>query len=96
MGATLEISSLEEMCDLMCDNKMPKEKERWYVFTFCHGRKNGGHYVKFFGTYGGARQQMIDKYGTDWAFQYTLDDWERWRSDPERGWMMETELEVTE
>ena len=25
MGFTAEISTLEEMCDLMCDNKLPKE-----------------------------------------------------------------------
>ena len=27
MGATFEINTLEEMCDLMCDNKVPSKKE---------------------------------------------------------------------
>ena len=26
MGITIEISSLEEMCDLMCNNAIPKQK----------------------------------------------------------------------
>lgn len=33
MGKTIEVNSLEEMCDLMCDNKIPEEEQTW-IFTF--------------------------------------------------------------
>ena len=26
MGVTIEIDNLEQMCDLMCDNKIPKKR----------------------------------------------------------------------
>ena len=28
MGITVWIDTLEEMCDLMCDNKLPKQKRK--------------------------------------------------------------------
>lgn len=30
MGVTVSINSLDEMCDLMCDNKLPKRKDDDY------------------------------------------------------------------
>ena len=27
MGIEIEVNTLEEMCDLMCNNKLPKQKE---------------------------------------------------------------------
>ena len=27
MGVTVGVNSLKEMCDMMCDNKLPEEKE---------------------------------------------------------------------
>ena len=68
------------------------EEKKWYYFTFGSNQKHCGHYVKRFGTYGEARQQMFDKYGDNWAFQYSEDDWKKWESDENRGWDMETEL----
>jgi hypothetical protein len=46
-----------------------EEKRHWY-FTFggCHFHHNG--YVKIYGTYGDAREQMVEWFGTHWAFQY--------------------------
>lgn len=29
MGLEIQVSSLEEMCDLMCDNKLPDHKEKY-------------------------------------------------------------------
>lgn len=55
MGITVQVDSLEDMCDMMCDNNLPKEKEKYYVFTFGVGQKHGGYYVKIKGTYEGAR-----------------------------------------
>ena len=52
------------------------EKEQWWVFTFGCGQQYAGRYVKFFGTYGVARQKMMDRYGRAWAFQYSEDEWQ--------------------
>lgn len=95
MGMEIQVNSLEEMCDLMCDNKIPKqkkEKEQWYYFTFGCGHKYGGHYVRRYGTYSSARQQMVDDYGVDWGFQYSEKDWKEAENDPNRYWPLETEL----
>lgn len=78
MGITTEISTLEEMCDLMCDNKLPKEKEDYYIFTFGYSQKHQGHYVKIKGTYGSAREKMVEQYGNEWAFQYSEAEWQDW------------------
>lgn len=50
------------------------ESKRWWIFTFGCGQKNAGHYVRFFGTYGSARQQMFDHFGDEWAFQYAEEE----------------------
>lgn len=78
MGITVQVDSLEDMCDMMCDNNLPKEKDEYYIFTFGVGQKHGGYYVKIKGTYGGARQKMFDKYGKEWAFQYSEEQWQDW------------------
>lgn len=91
MGKTIEVNSLEKMCDLMCDNKIPEEKETW-IFTFGKGQKHEGHYVKFDGTYKSARQKMVDKYGLEWGFQYSEKEWTEMENNPDRWWPMETEL----
>lgn len=55
-----------------------------YYFTFGCGidtpHRNCYH-VEVAEDYGKARQQMIDKFGTDWAFQYTEDKWRISRED---------------
>lgn len=67
--------------------------EGWYYFTFGWGQQNGGHYVKFYGTYETARQQMIDRYGLSWGFQYSEDEWKLWVKRAGRiGFPVETEL----
>ena len=72
---------------------MPREEpEQWWVFTFGVGQPNGGHYVKFFGTYGSAREKMVNHFGRRWAFQYSLAEWERLVNDPKRNWNPETEI----
>jgi hypothetical protein len=52
--------------------------------------------VKIKGTYGQARAKMFEKYGDDWSFQYSEDEWENMKKDPKRNYLMETELEVLE
>lgn len=94
MGMEVTVGSLDELCDLMCNNKVPREKKCWYIFTFGCDQPNAGKYVKVFGTYGGARKKMHDKYGDKWAFQYSEEEWNGYLNDPDRTWDMETELEV--
>ena len=102
MGIVTEISTLEEMCDLMCDNVLPtpkKEKpepEGWWYFTFGFGQPNAGRYVKIWGTFESARYKMIVLYGYKWAFQYSEEEWEKVKNDPNRRWPMETELRTIE
>ena len=69
---------------------------QWWIFTFGSGQPNGGHYVKFYGTYGEARDKMFAKYGNKWGFQYSEKEWEYYKNDPNRTWELETELEVAE
>ena len=68
----------------------------WWYFTFGCGQKHAGHYVKIFGTFDEARQEMFRRYGAKWAFQYSEQDWlarkEKCRSAG-REWMLETELD---
>lgn len=70
--------------------------EAWWIFTFGCGQRYAGRYVKIRGTFNGARQKMIDKYGLDWGFQYSEKTWEEYERDTKRLWPMETELEVIE
>lgn len=98
MGKECIVSSLEEMCDLMCDNNLPKEKEQWWIFTFGMSKEvygdNAEKYVKIYGTYSTARSKMFDEYGSKWAFQYSEEEWTEMTLDPNRYWDMETHLKT--
>ena len=96
MGETFVVESLEEMCDMMCDNVVPKEKERWYYFTFGSGQVHAGFYVRIWGTYGSARSKMVDKYGDKWSFQYSEEQWKKWEQKRPKYFPIERELEVIE
>lgn len=93
MGMTFDINTIEEMCDLMCDNKIP-EKEGYWIFTFGCGQKHAGYYVKIFGTWQTARQKMLDKYGRDWGFQYSEEEWDDWKLNCPPYVPLEKELEI--
>lgn len=54
------------------------EEEQNWIFTFGSGQPHEGHYVKIFGTYGDARDEMFLRYGRNWAFQYSEDEWNDW------------------
>ena len=73
----------------------PEERTYW-IFTFGCGMAHGGQYVRIKGTYGEARKKMFEKYGRQWAFQYSEEEWQRFFDDPNRDWPMETELETIE
>lgn len=74
----ISVDSLEGMCDLMCNNVVPKEPEQWWVFTFGCGQEHYGYIVKVQGTFSSARSKMFNKYGDKWAFQYSLEEWGAW------------------
>lgn len=68
----------------------------WY-FTFCLGQTMGGWCQPIKApTYGAARAKMFELYGDKWCFQYSEEDWNRWKNDPHRMWPMERELELIE
>ncbi len=92
MGKEFVVNSLEDMCALMCDNYIPEENEEVWIFTFGCGQENEGKCVKIKGTFSSAREEMVERYGTKWAFQYSEKEWERMAKDPNRLWPMETEL----
>lgn len=49
-----------------------------YYFTFGCGIDDAHrncYHVEVAENFGKAREQMIDKFGIDWAFQYTEDEW---------------------
>ena len=45
------------------------------------------------GSYTTAREKMIEKYGTNWGFQYSEKEWNDMKNDPNRWWPLETLLE---
>ena len=63
-----------------------------WIFTFCGGQPLGGYCVRIQGTYNEAREKMVEKYGTAWGFQYSAEQWETWKNDPDRTWPMEKEI----
>lgn len=46
------------------------EEKQWYYFTFACNSENRNKYVKFYGTYSEAREQMIKYFGVKRVFQY--------------------------
>jgi len=70
-----------------------------WVFTFGCGRdvygSKAGTAVRIFASsYGEARKKMCDKYGIKWAFQYSAEEWEGIKNNPNRFWEMEEIKEV--
>lgn len=66
----------------------------WWIFTFGCGQEHAGQCVMIWGTYGSARQKMVNKYGQKWAFQYSLVEWTKRMKDPHRCYPMEKIMEV--
>ena len=78
MGMEFEVNNAEDLCAMMCDNIVPKEKESWWIFTFGSGQEHAGYFVKVKGTFSSSRKKMFEKYGDMWAFQYSLEEWGEW------------------
>ena len=95
MGKEFVVNSLEDMCDIMCGNYIPEEdvEDETWIFTFGSGQEHAGHYVTFTGSYNEAREKMCERFGTHWGFQYSEQEWEDMKNDPNRLWDIEIPLE---
>ena len=67
--------------------------EEW-IFTFGWGEPLRGRCVRIKGTYDEAREKMCSVFGTKWAFQYSAEEWDKWKVSPNRGWMLEEEIDL--
>ena len=65
----------------------------YYIFTFGSGHEYAGKCVRIEGDAETSRQKMFERYGSKWAFQYSAEEWERMKNDPNRFWEMEEEIE---
>lgn len=72
------------------------KKDEWYIFTFGCGQQNEGRYVRVRGSYWEARQKMVERYGLNWAFQYSEEQWNTWLKEKPFYIPAETELGVIE
>lgn len=77
-------------------DKKDMEDVNEYVFTFGCGHELEGKCVRIAGTYEEARAKMVEKYGQNWAFQYSAEEWDAWKKDPNRAWYMEQEIPFEE
>ena len=69
------------------------DQGQWWYFTFGKGQEHEGHYVKIWGDYLEARQEMISRYGMSWAFQYSQAFWESLEAGRDQlPYELETEL----
>ncbi len=85
-------STVDDVCNVI--DYPALQCEQWWYCTFGCRQKHAGKYVKVRGTFNSARKKMFDKYGAEWSFQYSEEEWEKIKNDPDRWWPMEEELEV--
>ena len=63
------------------------------IFTFGSGQKHDGHFVRITGTdRNDCRRQMFERFGDEWGFCYTEEQWERWKREKPFWVPLETEL----
>lgn len=72
---------------------------RWeissWIFTFGCGQTHEGRYIRIYACdYDEARAEMIRRYGTEWAFQYSEQEWNEWLQHKPEWVPLETELET--
>ena len=65
-----------------------------WIFTFGSGQENEGCCVRIEGTFDEARRKMVNRFGLNWGFQYSAEEWEEFKNDPKRFWPMEEEIYV--
>ncbi len=69
------------------------ERRNW-IFTFGQSHRFAGKYVKIFGTYESARAEMFERFGEEWAFQYSEEAWQEIVDNPARVWPVEKEMDI--
>lgn len=69
-------------------------QDEFYIFTFGCGQLNEGRYVRIRGNYDEARKKMVERYGLNWAFQYSEKEWNDWLKRKPIYVPAETELET--
>lgn len=72
---------------------MAKEE---YIFTFGCGNVLGGKCVRIAGGCNMARKKMFETFGSEWAMQYSANEWESMKNDPQRYWEIEKEIPFEE
>ena len=68
-----------------------EDKKNW-IFTFGVGQPYEGHYVKIYGTFAQARDEMFRRFGREWAFQYSEEEWQAWLERKPKWIPAETEI----
>lgn len=68
----------------------------YHIFTFGAGHLLSGTAIKVKGDKQESRKRMFDFYGDRWAFQYSEEEWEKMKNDPNRDHPMEEITEVIE
>lgn len=61
MGKEVVVNSLEEMCGLMCDNRLPKQKEHEYCLRCGRKLKNPRARLKGFGVMCEKKMRKVKK-----------------------------------
>ena len=65
------------------------------IFTFGSGQKHEGYFVRITGTdRNDCRRQMFERFGDEWGFCYTEEQWERWKREKPFWVPLETELKI--
>lgn len=49
--------------------------KQWWYFTFCIDGILAKYFVKIYENYDNARSEIVDNFGTRFAFQYNLEEW---------------------
>lgn len=76
----------------MTDDHYEKQMKLFY-FTFGSGQRLQGYCQPIYATdWVQARERMIELYGVVWAFQYTEEQWNGFKNNRDRLWIMEKEL----
>lgn len=71
-------------------------EESW-IFTFGFGDYPfSGKCVRIQGDFNMARQKMFDLVGSEWGFQYSEEEWEKMKNDPDRLYPLEQEISLEE
>lgn len=59
---------------MQAESAKPDEQPQNWYFSFGHGQIHRGRYVKIFGTFRSARDQMFAHFGPRWSMQYEEPD----------------------